>query len=626
MKILSTVLFSPILFLSAVSAIAQTAQKGELARPTASDKLRFEYVLYRPARWEQEKVKEQEVDRVNRGGMISVYFSNASDAPLDLAHYRCNGKDESFWRLGGSLAWDRLYDNHLEPGRMTVLEINAVTEDFAEGKPFSMTYIDRKGWRANGRIETELRGDPVQVSFIRILPGMKGVEIHVRHRGEGEVELESIEIAGSKVVSSSWLGAKMRGPATAIGRVELESALAPASPVIVRIGVKEAAGNRAVFAHRRAFEDYFPIGTWSNKEGNYTTLRQHHIETVVRGGRAEDPFFSRDAAKFGFRTMTPVESLVDIDTLRSLADHPAVACWMLSDEPDWSQPPLQMLVADRMARRYNSTKPTFITLCRSPKFFEYAPISDIPCMDHYSVTAPSNTVWPHRWGTRLEETGIYTHDLKVASEPKPIWIWTQGIADWGERLARPVPTPEELAAQLALNLAEGAKGILWFNFELNKKQRYPEVFEAMQGWGRVLKLTREGLLGAEPLPGKIEAPETIKATALASADRLFVFAINLNYKMDPKAYQWTRAEDAKLSVPLPSWLSPKSGIEIAPDGVRAIEFKASGGRVSLNAGPLAVCRIFVFAPDSQALDGYQKAYAGVLAEEKKGYGEASASN
>ena len=167
--------------------------------------------------------------------------------------------------------------------------------------------------------------------------------------------------------------------------------------------------------------------------------------------------------------------VTDVDQVRELSGSPHVACWMIQDEPDWSIPATSVLLADQSVRAIDSTHPTMVTLCRNVKFFEYAPIPDIACMDHYCVTAPSSSAWPHPWGTRLEETAHYTSDLKAAAEPRPIWVWTQGVANWTERPARPVPTVEELSAQLVLNLSRGAKGILWFVYDAALGKRYPDV-------------------------------------------------------------------------------------------------------------------------------------------------------
>jgi len=598
------------------SGSAQGVQKGADAKARGRDKLRIEYVGYRAARWETQHVTEVEEDRPNRGGLVSVYFTNVTQDPVHLAYWRCNGKDESYWRLGAHLAWDRAYDRDLAPGALGVLEINAVTEDFSAGRPFKFSYVDRS-WAPAGRYETVLEEDPVQVSFIRVLPGMAEVEVHLRHSGAGTVEATSLSVVGHGARAVRWVGAKMHGPSRAIGRIALDRPLAPAELLVVKVGVTGKDGPRTIFAHRRAFEDWFPIGVWSNKPETYALLRRHHIETVVRGGRAEDEFYAEIAPKYGFRTMAPCGKPVDVDTVRSLGEHPAVACWMLADEPDWSIQADVMLFVDQTVRRYNTTKPTFITLCRNVKFFEYAPIPDIPCMDHYAVTAPSSSRWPKFYGTRLEETAFYTRDLKAASEPKPIWIWSQGIASWSQRPKRPVPTPAELAAQLMLNLGRGAKGILWFNYDHNVAEKYPDTREAMRLWGRVLRLTRDDFLSSEPYVGGVDAPDKIDVAPLVSWDRALLCVTNLDYEIDAEAYPFRTKEDVRVSVRLPEWIRPEAALLVAPDGVSPLPFKTTRKGAELALGDLEVCKLVVLCNDIAAEGAYRQLYARVLEDEHR---------
>ncbi|MDQ1257183.1 MAG: hypothetical protein QG656_1785, partial [Candidatus Hydrogenedentes bacterium] len=383
--------------------------------------------------------------------------------------------------------------------------------------------------------------------------------------------------------------------------------------------LKQGKESRAVFAHRRAFEDWFPIGCWSNKPDFYQTLRHLHIETCVRGGRADDEFFSQAAAKYGFRTMTHVGVPADIDQIRSLADHPAVACWMLTDEPDWSIAPNIMLFGDRMVRQYNSTKPTFITLCRNVKFFEYAPISDIPCMDHYSVTAPTSSKWPKMYGTHLEETGYYTRDLKLCSEPKPIWIWSQGIANWGERPKRPVPTPNELAVQLLQNLGYGAKGILWFNYQQDEAEAWPDVRDAIQGWGRVMRLTRNDFLGSEPIETEVKAPDKVIVLPLVTWDKALLCITNADYQLDPAAYPFNPKKEVEIALDLPEWLEPAVALEIGPDGVKPLTLEGKRGKAKIQAGDLEAAKLIVLANDPAAEAKYKETYEQVIKDETREY-------
>lgn len=596
-------------------ASAQTAQHGADMR-RAHEKLQIEYVGYRQARYETEKLIEPQNERPNEGGLVFVYLTNVSDQPVQLAYYRVNGEDASYWLLGDRLAWDRVYDENLAPGAMTVLELNALTDDFAPGQPFKFAYVDRT-WRPAGHYETELREDSVQISLMRFLPGMKEVEVHVRHTGDSRAQLSGLEIVNHKTVKQEWRGDDIKGPGYAIVRAELDPPLQPSELAIARIAVEDGNGPRPVYAHRRAFADVFPIGVWSGNPDTYALLRRHHVDTLVEGGTADNEFYLRDAEKYGFTTMCPTGKFTGLDTIRSLENHPAVLCWMLSDEPDWSTPGIVMLHSDACVRHYNKTKPTFITLCRNVKFFEYGTISDIPCMDHYAVTAPTSSRWPHRWGTRLEETAYYTRDLKAACEPKPVWIWSQAIANWSERPQRPVPTPEEMASQLLFNLGRGAKGILWFNYDHAVAERYPDARAAMQRWGRVMQVVRPDLLAAEPIEADADAPDKIDVATLVNWDAAVVIATNLDYKIDPKAYPFTPREDVKVTVTLPGWIRPETAMLVSPEGVEEIPFEQKRSRVTVDFGDFSVGRLVVLANDPATKARYEAAYQSALAEEEK---------
>lgn len=590
-----------------------------------ADRLRFEYVHYRPAVWEEEALREKENERPNRGGLIYAYFTNVSPEPLRLQYWRFNDRDESWYILGGYASWHRNYRTTLRPGEMGVLEIDGVSEDFARGTDYTLEYIGGD-WKPAGKTAGRLEADPVRVSFIRVMPGMRELEVHVRHRGEGPVAFGPLDLVGRGVAATEWRGERVEGRlegwAHAIASVRLEKPLEPAELILLRLEVQEGDRRRSVYAHRRAFVDAFPIGVWTAPEESLGLLRRHHVDTVVEGGGPTNPFFAAHAARYEMRAMVPTGVPVDVDTVRGLGDHEANLCWMLTDEPDWRIQASTMLLCDDTVRRYNRSRPTFMTLCRNVKFFEYAPIADIPCMDHYCVTAPTSSVWPAEWGTKLEETGYYTRDLKEASEPKPIWVWSQAIAPWTERPKRPVPTPDELAAQLLYNVGNGAKGIIWFNYDPAVAERYPDVLKAMGRWGRVLRLLREDLLAADPL-----APATDPAhlPPLAAKDRAIVAYVNGDYDMDDAGYVFRARRDVRRAFPraaLP-WIEPRAAFAVEPDGVRPVPFRVTDDSVQVELGDVKVGRVVVLANDPGAQIEYEKRYAEILQDEQRAFeGEA----
>ncbi|MHC4518043.1 MAG: hypothetical protein ACYTAS_05610, partial [Planctomycetota bacterium] len=527
-----------------------------------------------------------------------------------------NRRDDSYYRLGGSIAWDRLHHDRLGPGEMTVLEISGVSADFAADAPFEFALIGGS-WRPVGGIETTLREDPIRVSFIRVLPDMNNLAVHLRNTGDESVRLESVEVVGVAVQATDWTTRKLSANGQAICRLDLAEALTAGQLLLVKLDVVEGETGRSLYTHRHAFADRFPIGTWGAPADMYAMTRRHHIDTIVQGGSSSDGFYSKEARRYGFHTMVHTGVLPNVDILRDLGGHRAVDCWMIHDEPDWHYTPQKMLAAEQMTRRYNTSKPTLITLCRNVKFFEYAFLPDIACQDHYSVTAPSSSRWPKRYGTRLEETAYYTRDLKYAAEPKPIWIWTQGIANWSERPKRPVPTVEELTAQLLLNLGRGAKGILWFTFNKSVGERYPELRTAIQGWGRVLELVRGDLLGCEPIEASIEAPEKVDVAVLAGWDKLFVFVFNQDYEIHDEAYPWQRQRDVTISLDCPNWIKPRVAMELTPDGISDRPFTAADGRVRLALDKLHVARLFVLCNESEAQAKYREAFERIVESESR---------
>lgn len=593
---------------------AQTAQMGADREAKSTDRIRVDYVHYRQARWEAEKVKEIESEIVNKGGLVYVYFTNVSDKPVNLHFWRMNGNDESYWRLSYFVAWDRCSNEHPEPGVMGVLEINGITEDFAEGKPFDFSYVDRDG-RPSTSFKGELHADPVSISFIRVMPDLRQLEVYVRNSGGTPFDLGAVEVVGKQTANLEWTTPVLAANGYAIARVTLTEPLPAGQLLIARLNLKNGDRERAVYAHRRAFPDEFPIGTWTANEKTWETLRRMHIDTVVEGGPKDKPFFNEAVPKYGFRAIVPTGQPVNPDRVRELSGHPAVTCWMLQDEPDWTTPANIMAYCDQTVRMYDSTRPTFITLCRNIKFFEYAPIPDIACQDHYSVTAPSRSIWPKFYGTRLEETAYYTRDLKIAAEPKPIWVWSQGIANWSERPKRPVPTREELAAQLVLNLGRGAKGILWFNYDQEIADKYPDVPEAMQHWGRVMRVLRGDFLGSDPAQLEVRAPEKVDVAPLLGWDKLILCVTNTDYEIHPEAYPFVDKENVVLDVALPDWLSPQTAPRVAPDGVSPVSFTTENGRATVQFGPLHDAGIVVLSNDPATEANYRATHKQLLEDE-----------
>jgi hypothetical protein len=605
-----------LLLLSMNLLCAQTLQKGANPKAKGVKRLRFDYLDYRPARYEREKVFEPQDEQPNKGGIVRLYYTNDSDKPVSLSFWRLNGEDESFWKLSPGLAWSRMLADPLAPGESGVLEFDGTSEDFAAGQKFEFVWIERGSFIPVGLFKTTLQEDTAQISFIGVRPGLAELVVHVRHTGSQPIEFTSAEVLGETTSSVEWKPSKLDGPGHAIARIKLSKPLAPMAVAIVRVGLMSAGHARVVLAHRRAHPDSFMIGTWGIGPDSYTQLKQHHISMGMMSGKREDDFFARDADKFDLHAMVGAK-YHDVDALRSIGDHPRAAVLYLADEPDWTTPPSRILHDDEIARHFNPHKPTLVTLCRNVQFFEYAPIVDIPCQDHYSVSAPTSSKWPTLYGTRLEETGIYTRDLKRAAEPKPIWIWSQGLFDWDERPQHPLPTPDELAFQLWQNVGNGAKGILWFTFRQNVGDKYPATREEIRRCGRLLRLIGDDLVCSDPAMVSIDAPPSLQVMPLLGPERLYLVITNSDYKIHPKAYQWKPISPAPLKVTLPSWLAAGSVAQLSPDSIDSVPFRSQGETIEFDLGTVDAWKLIAIDPSKDLSERLEIRRKEIVADESK---------
>ena len=91
------------------------------------------------------------------------------------------------------------------------------------------------------------------------------MDIHVRNSGGEFIKIEEVEIIGKQKLKSNILGRTLSPSGHAIASVDLKRALNESELVIIKIKINEGGEIRSVMAHRRAFVDYFPIGTWGAK-------------------------------------------------------------------------------------------------------------------------------------------------------------------------------------------------------------------------------------------------------------------------------------------------------------------------------------------------------------------------
>lgn len=603
-----------IFLLLAFPAAAAQSQEGTSSPPALP--IQVQYVALRPARWEESALTELVNEKLNLGGLAFVYYTNTSAKPVALREWYLNDRESGHYRLAGDVAWDRRYTGEVQPGQTTVLEICGVSADFQTGKKADFVWIGGN-WNPVASHPSVFEPEKLRVTSLVMDESLAQLTVHIRNFLNEDIFIRSVAVEGKNTSRVALTSDKLEGNGHAIAHVQVTQPFRAGELVLLRLETEAGGKAHTVFSHRNAYADYFPNGTWGIEESQYADARKHHLNTMVRGGRSNDRFFSTDFKTTGIKAMPHTGIYPEVDVLRDLEHHPAVALWYIHDEPDWLHTPQEMLASHEMTKKYASKKPTLITLCRNVKFFEFAFLADIPCHDHYSVTAPTTSKWPYVYGTRLEETAYYTADLKYASEPKPIWVWTQGLHLWDERPKMPLPTPDELGAQLYFNLGRGAKGNLWFTFLEEAGARFPATKKALQQYSRVIALLQHDLLASDSYHGEITAPEKTDVAALITADKLILFITNTDYQISDSAYQWTSQQKVRVRVKIPHWFAARDGFEVSPEtGIRAANWKMQGGVVELTLDELKMGRVFVFASGKEAHGNYVARFQEIINMEK----------
>jgi len=573
-----------------------------VGQDSGGGKLTIEKVVFRPAQWEQEQLREERNERPNSGGLIFVYYKNTSNQAIRLSRFLINHKEQGYYTQSGDVAWTRNYGDKINPGEIKVYEINAVSNLFSEGKDFSLNLIDRRRWSSIAKTSVTLETEPLHISSIIWQEDLKRFTLHLRNNSDKKWDIESLGISGKEVIDINTTAGFIEPYGHVIISGKVEEAFSRGSLCVAALDLKNGNESLRVFGHRTCYDSYFAIGTWGIDEHRFDAAKNKlHLNTFMRGGQSTDDFYTNVNRDYGFKVLTHTGMYPDTDKINDLKNIEDIAFWYLQDEPDYNRTAEAVLFSNEMTKKYDVHKPTLVTLCRNVRFFEFAFIPDVACMDHYSVGAPTSSVWPFRYGTRLEETGYYTRDLKLAAFPKPIWVWSQGLFNWNERPKQQVPTPKELTFQLLSNIGNGAKGILWFTIKENKAREYPETYLSMQQCGRILEMLKEDLLQGDPLQTKIESDSKLLVHPIISKEVLILIVLNSDYSIHPVAYQWKPKKDEDIILKIPSWLKLESAYELIPEkGVKKASFQIKDNSLSFHINNMEAYKIYIF--DTKQVD------------------------
>lgn len=257
-------------------------------------------------------------------------------------------------------------------------------------------------------------------------------------------------------------------------------------------------------------EPFFPIGLYHVSPSHYPMLAEAGFNAVQGIG-------PRDLERFGAALDACLEHGIVMDVplyanmqvkenmeqslaaIEAYADHPAVMCWKIIDEPE-----LHPKATDEVPPAYFALKaadpanPIELTLCQPPTFAYWAKFCDIMQVDPYPIPRQPLTMvsdWVSLAKQGLEPWQNLTAVLQSGWIPEPI----------------NQPTPEQALSMVYLSLIHGAKGIFWYSFRdpgwrLEETPLW-EHFPAINA--ETLALSRPVMLGEADERVSVTSPEDV---------------------------------------------------------------------------------------------------------------------
>ncbi|HQE26782.1 MAG TPA: hypothetical protein PL151_03395 [Phycisphaerae bacterium] len=262
---------------------------------------------------------------------------------------------------------------------------------------------------------------------------------------------------------------------------------------------------------------FFARGLYHVKTEDYAKVKQQGFNLVQA-----TPQQIEHCEKAGLKAAVTLYSATPLDpegyakTVRMYKHSPAVACWMLKDEPDLHATPWKLLAQAYASVRRESPQPAYLCLCTPSGIAEFGACTDLFAPDVYPVGHGPLTMI----ADRLDLT------RQVAGE-RPIWFIGQV---WPYK-DRPNVTPRQHRCMTFLALTHGdVHGLLWYS--LNDPGWYlPESHPALWDMCGVVNRQLEELepvLLTRVLWEHVQksGEGEIHLAARQHADKLFIIAVN----------------------------------------------------------------------------------------------------
>ena len=319
--------------------------------------------------------------------------------------------------------------------------------------------------------------------------------------------------------------------------------------------------------------------------------------------------------------------------------------FFLQDEPDAHDAATDELKpADRLGslgqwlvkwqetlRRHDPDVPILLNIDNTYKpenWYIYHQLSDIPCVDPYFPEQQDYAYNKHPGALSSHTKPTYVKAVTTISQsscqPKPLHVilCSTRYRD-GKGYEGRFPTPEEKRMEVYYAIGSGAKAISywWFSPDTYCVGLGKDEPAAHALWKEI------GLLGSEvrtagpvitvssPVNLPVEAPKLLwVSTLLSGIDTIALIAVNEDVACDRVGTVFKPIENTTVTVTIPSWITSPNVFEVTYEGLKDVNWKKEGSKVTLDLGKVNISRFLIITNDSGLRANLQKRYDELFAK------------
>lgn len=510
------------------------------------------------------------------GGTMFVFVRNNDTQPRILTNVTLNGTAMDTHVSNGTLQFWRYWPDVIQPGQITCITAKAGDSPLAPGDSVTVGVTSSSG--ASDSDTATLRHPLIRIGSIIPSQDMKTVYIYMVNRDTVDYTVNEVWMNEDVTSQCTFVGSATVGPEeVSIIKVSYSEPIEPMEFFMVRVRAeKSGAGNWWVACPYRMLPASIPLGTWSSSTGGDLD-RQEYLRTQFRNANTGVDDFSEIYEMYYNNYIKANTSNVNAGNLAANIGNPAILSWFLGDEKDNSDTELLAVVAEnQLCWNTDPTHPTYHNLVKNNRFSKWGMVTDVVGMDHYVQYAPN--ILGFNSGD-FDEIHEYMRILKLAVEPKVMWVWPQLASGvWSDQ-----PDPWGVNYQFWAQVMHGGKGFFWFDMEPTNEDDYPDIYAEAFDIAQQFEQVR-GLVNYSEAADIVTVNSgDIVTRCLVSEDAIVVIVLNDNidyglfyssYDIDPTS--------GSITVPVPSWIPVEQVKRIEPSGPVNQAFSQAGQNVTIN--------------------------------------------